>query len=169
MGLTIGSNNRKGAQVSVSMSYRCFDAIRTTLHYALYGTNGKERVGWGGDTPWPDHPLTPLLHHSDCGGHLTPEECEKISTALYQTLESQKFHDALKALIEKQEALATVRGYQEILHGLGDQLDATQKVNIQHLSEHFEDSMAHWVLAPAFKLAYVLEFCARRKCRALFS
>jgi len=169
MGLTLQSDNREGKDVYASMSYRCFETIRTTLHYALYGTNGRERLGWGGSEPWPDHPLTPFLHHPDNKGDMTPEECGQVSVALYQTLESQKFHDALKALIEKQESLATVRGYQEILHGLGDQLDATQKVNIQHLSEHFEDSMAHWVLAPAFKLAYVLEFCARRKCRAIFS
>jgi len=35
----------------------------------------------GGGIPWDnfDHPIIPLLNHSDCGGELTVEECDSIS------------------------------------------------------------------------------------------
>lgn len=42
-------------------------------------------VYFGGKTPWTpykDHPLYPLLTHSDCDGELTPEECAKIAKGL---------------------------------------------------------------------------------------
>lgn len=35
-----------------------------------------------------DHPLRPLLAHSDCDGELTPDECRIVAPALRSALES---------------------------------------------------------------------------------
>jgi len=43
--------------------------------------------GFGGSIAWDEnHPLTPLLFHSDCDGELTPIECKRIADALTELL-----------------------------------------------------------------------------------
>jgi len=57
----------------------------------------------GGGIPWDgfDHPIIPLLNHSDCDGELTIEECHSIIKGAYEILEKiptgeyNEFADAL--------------------------------------------------------------------------
>jgi hypothetical protein len=62
-------------------SYGSFHVWRTAVAQAA-GINLEEMQGFGGEKEWPDHPLTPLLHHSDCDGKLTPQECTQIAAEL---------------------------------------------------------------------------------------
>jgi len=64
---------------------------------AVIGLDLNKMVGFGGrhhgpvgDLPWPSAeklPLVYLLHHSDCDGELTPEQCRAVAPALRKAVE----------------------------------------------------------------------------------
>ena len=54
------------------------------------GFNLLDMVGFGGDTEWTpelmEHPLYPLLNHSDCDGELSVDECKSVRLGLDQKI-----------------------------------------------------------------------------------
>ena len=64
-------------------SYGSFNRWRTKLcEVAGYGALD-ERIGFGGEKPWPDNdPLVILLHHSDCDGEIEAKDCAPIADRL---------------------------------------------------------------------------------------
>lgn len=48
------------------------------------GMNLNDMEGFGGDRKFSDfdHPVLPLLNHSDCDGKLTTEECKRVAWGL---------------------------------------------------------------------------------------
>lgn len=79
-------------------SYGGFNDFRTRLA-ASEGFDLDEMQGFGkgeyftddrvhGTRPWDeiDTPLKPLLNHSDCDGHLTPEECAQVAPRLREVV-----------------------------------------------------------------------------------
>jgi hypothetical protein len=47
----------------------------------------KDYYGFGGDKQWDEnHPLFPLLYHSDCDGEIKWEDCKGIADALNEIL-----------------------------------------------------------------------------------
>lgn len=78
---------------SARWSYSSFMAFREDLaeHEGLelrrmhgYAVPGdyRPRVSWKDVTT----PLKPLLNHSDCDGHLTPEECRQVAARLREVV-----------------------------------------------------------------------------------
>lgn len=61
--------------------YTSFYRWRTAVAKTI-GINLDEMQGYGGEQEWPDHPLTPLLNHSDCDGKLSSKECAQIAAGL---------------------------------------------------------------------------------------
>lgn len=67
--------------------YSSFGTFREELA-AQIGENLKAFEGFGGDKSFDklDHPVKPLLDHSDCDGELSPAECESIVEGLNQII-----------------------------------------------------------------------------------
>lgn len=63
-------------------------------------------VGCGGETAWDKvaDPIKPLLNHSDCEGHLTPEECAAVAPRLRELV------DGWEGDFDKYRALELARG-----------------------------------------------------------
>lgn len=80
MGLDIGQ---------AQWSYARFAKFRQELA-EFEGIDISEMRGYGGSTPWEQHPteLRPLLDHSDCDGHLAPDECAQVAGRLQQLVPS---------------------------------------------------------------------------------
>lgn len=75
MGLDTTHNAWHGA-------YSRFHRWRVAVANAI-GINIDEMEGFGGTKDWDqNHPLTPLLHHSDCDGDLSVEECKRLIIGL---------------------------------------------------------------------------------------
>lgn len=73
-----------------SWSYSGFSRARHQLAIAV-GVNLDEMIGFGGTKEWPDSdtlPLVYLLHHSDCDGDLSPDQCRVVAPALRKVVES---------------------------------------------------------------------------------
>jgi hypothetical protein len=86
MGLDISHNAWHG-------SYSSFGEWRRTVAELAGFPPLDEMRGFGGSRQWGvdgagDLRLIPLLHHSDCNGEISPEDCAAIA-------------DALKALLDK--------------------------------------------------------------------
>ena len=66
-------------------SYGGFHAFRCRIADEI-GINLDEMEGFGGSKSWDEvnDPIVPLLNHSDCDGHLTPEECRIVYPRLIQ-------------------------------------------------------------------------------------
>lgn len=72
-------------------SYSSFNRWRKKLcEVAGYGALN-DRIGFGGNEPWPkDDPLVLLLHHSDCDGELDWTKCNDIANRLAACLPSME-------------------------------------------------------------------------------
>lgn len=66
-----------------SGSYSSFNAFRTRIA-ELIGVSLWDFEGFGGSKSFNtlDHPIKPLLNHSDCDGILTSEECYSVSKGI---------------------------------------------------------------------------------------
>ena len=66
-----------------SRSYSGFQLFREEIA-AEIGINLDEMEGFGGDWLWDgvEDSVRPLLDHSDCDGHLTPDECRLVAPRL---------------------------------------------------------------------------------------
>lgn len=62
-----------------TISYSGFNRCRKLLAGSI-GLVYEEMRGFGGNRSWDNvhHPVIPLLNHSDCDGHLTLEECQRM-------------------------------------------------------------------------------------------
>ena len=82
MGLDTSHNAWHGA-------YSSFNRWRTILAKKM-GFTLHDMVGFGGDIEWSDelrdHPLYPLINHSDCDGELSVEECKLVRLGLDQKI-----------------------------------------------------------------------------------
>ena len=75
-------------------SYSGFMRARERLAETM-GLNLREMVGFAGlaehgAREWPsadEYPLVYLLHHSDCDGELTPEQCKAVAPALRKAVD----------------------------------------------------------------------------------
>lgn len=63
-------------------SYGCFMSFRIQLAeligHDLYSIRRNPQIT--------DDPILPLLNHSDCAGHLTPEECRAVAPRLRELI-----------------------------------------------------------------------------------
>lgn len=75
----------------VSWSYGGFSEFRRRIARAI-GLNLDEMCGFYGNTPWPEHPLVPFLHHSDCDGELSAKECVTIRHRRLLAFHRQGWH-----------------------------------------------------------------------------
>lgn len=70
-----------------SWSYSGFNRFRERLMQHAGLGELRDRVGFGGDVPFTeDHPLIPLLDHSDCDGELSVDECLMAAPALVEAI-----------------------------------------------------------------------------------
>lgn len=85
MGLDIYLDDKRVAR----WSYSGFNVFRQRLA-AQIGLSLKKMWGFGGEVPWDFivDPIAPLLNHSDCEGHLTPEQCYEVGPRLRAMLET---------------------------------------------------------------------------------
>lgn len=70
-------------------SYGGFNHFRIKLAEQIgINLNGMDR--FGGNKSWDDidHPIKSLLHHSDCDGELTPDECKQIAKELRNVVQA---------------------------------------------------------------------------------
>lgn len=74
--------------------YSSFMAWREKIcEVAGYG-DIRDRVGFGGEVPWPgDDPLSILLYHSDCDGIIEASDCAPIADRLESLLPALKTAD----------------------------------------------------------------------------
>lgn len=77
--------------------YGRFNSFRRNIAESI-GFNLREMEGFGGSISFEtmDHPVKPLLDHSDCDGELTPIECSSVANGINLILLSEKaleFHD----------------------------------------------------------------------------
>ena len=65
------------------------ERLAATVGIPLLRMRGFCKYGDGEGIEWPvsDEPLLILLHHSDCDGELTPDECRKIARRLRDVVE----------------------------------------------------------------------------------
>jgi hypothetical protein len=73
-----------GCDVDAAWSYTGFMHFRRRLA-AQIDVDLDQMYGFGGEQrPWDtvDHPLVPLLNHSDCDGELAPDDCALVAPAL---------------------------------------------------------------------------------------
>lgn len=74
-------------------SYSAFHRWRKKLcEVAEYGDIEK-KIGFGGETPWPDpkdDPLILLLDHPDCAGEIRWEDCAPIANRLEELMPSMQ-------------------------------------------------------------------------------
>lgn len=101
-------------------SYSGFHRFRRKLAQDA-GLNDLNRMqgfgGWGGqsrgEVPWDTvtDPLAPLLHHSDCNGTLSPEECASIAPRLREIVE--KWPDDLEWGYDRSQGLELARGMEK--------------------------------------------------------
>ncbi|AQT69945.1 hypothetical protein STSP2_03145 [Anaerohalosphaera lusitana] len=89
--------------------YFSFDEFRKRLATQI-GIDLDSMVGHGGTRPWEDvdDPLKPFLHHSDCDGELTVEECKQVYPRLEQLLQS--WPDGDNPFSHKRKGMELVRG-----------------------------------------------------------
>jgi hypothetical protein len=91
-------------------AYSAFNTWRTEVAKRV-GITLKEMQGFDGSKEWDtEHPLYPLLYHSDCDGELTPSECKKIADALTKIIDKTEdvqfgghvgsFNDKTKTFID---------------------------------------------------------------------
>lgn len=71
------------SHIDVKWSYSSFNNFREKLAREI-GVKLYEMKEFGGEIPWENvkDDIVPLLNHSDCEGHLTPEECRKVAPRL---------------------------------------------------------------------------------------
>lgn len=69
-------------------SYGGFNTFRRRLAQVV----GLENIEVFWDLP-EDHPLHPLLNHSDCDGELTPQECQRVYHELRRAVASWPYED----------------------------------------------------------------------------
>lgn len=104
-------------------AYGAFARWRTKIAEAAGFGNLDDYQGHGGSKPWPTHPLTPLLHHSDCDGQIALKHLKPMADALETLMPSlltagdggghigsyaaktQTFIDGLKSAIEAGEPI----------------------------------------------------------------
>lgn len=65
--------------------YSSFNRWRKDIASQI-GIDLDKMYGFGGEIAWPEHPLTPLLYHSDCDGDINWKDCEAIADALEAVL-----------------------------------------------------------------------------------
>lgn len=74
------------SHTKASWSYSGFSSFRKRLAKQLGLGDLEEYVGFGGAKKWPEEfkqdPIYKFINHSDCDGHLTPDECFKIGPRL---------------------------------------------------------------------------------------
>jgi hypothetical protein len=83
--------------------YISFNGFRTRLA----ATTGRTLESfWTGQ--YNDHPLAPLLNHSDCDGEISPEDCARVAPALKAIMEQWPENDS-----DRHKGLLLVEAMQE--------------------------------------------------------
>lgn len=82
-------------------AYSGFNRFRTQLAEQV-GIKLKDMYGFGGKISWNgfNDDIVPLLNHSDCDGHLTPDECKRIVPRLKELIKDWDDIDGDKARAE---------------------------------------------------------------------
>lgn len=75
--------------IDCSWSYSGFNAFRKRLAKEI-NIELDNMDGFGGDISWDtvNDPIKPLLHHSDCEGELSPDDCEIVYPRLLELVEN---------------------------------------------------------------------------------
>jgi len=92
-------------------SYSGFNDFRRHLAKDI-GIDLDKMIGFNGDRSWSGikDPLCLLLNHSDCDGHLTPNQCKKIAPRLREVI--SKWEDSIMSNegYDKKNALLLAKG-----------------------------------------------------------
>ena len=71
-------------------AYSAFMRWRQKIAEVAGFGNLDDYAGFDGEKEFPDHPLTPLLSHSDCDGEIAVSECAAMADALEALLPALK-------------------------------------------------------------------------------
>ena len=97
---------------SASWSYSGFNSFRTRLAKEI-DISLQDMEGFGGDKPWSEvnDPIVGFLHHSDCEGELTAEQCATIAPRLAELVIAwgDDDYDKRKALKLSEDMIALAK------------------------------------------------------------
>jgi len=83
MGIDFHTDGYEGK--TAHWSYSGFSEFRLRLANEA-NIHLKSMQGFGGSMEWSNDDIVPLLHHSDCDGDLSPEDCAKVAPRLLELI-----------------------------------------------------------------------------------